>query len=162
MQQPRQQQQGGLFAEEPVGVILSALQSALPVLLGTRPAADVPTKECAAGAAAAVGGEGGGGAGSSEADVETGQQPAASLPAAAGAADAACADDERHQKLLLLGEWLAQWLAAHVHDLVSVRRVLAGVAQAGARHDGFRAVAGRVVEVVQQRLQQRYGFALAL
>jgi hypothetical protein len=62
----------------------------------------------------------------------------------------------------VLGEWLAEWLIGHVDDLGAVRQGLRGVQQAGARHAGSKGVAVRVVEVVQQRLQQRYGFSLTL
>jgi len=51
---------------------------------------------------------------------------------------------------------------AHIDGLVNVRRVLRGIDEAGRVHPGFKDVAGRVVGVVQQQVQQRYGFAVAL
>jgi hypothetical protein len=72
------------------------------------------------------------------------------------------ADGQARGKVIVLGEWLAQWLVAHGDDLGVVRLGLRGVQRAGARHAGFKGVAVRVVEVVQLRLQQRYGFSLTL
>lgn len=133
--QQQRQQQLRLFAEEPVSAILSAMQVALQALA---PAAQqLPEATPLPGAAVAV-------------------IAAEAVGREGGEKDAA-------RKLAVLGEFVAQWLVAHADsDLSSVRRVLRGVAQAGEEYVGFREVAVRVVEVVQQRVQQRYGFTVAM
>jgi len=153
LQQQQQQQQGqgsGLFEAEPVSAILFALQAALDVLAPT---------DCAVGTTAPVGGavtgRGGGG-------VLPGGEKQQQECVDADVVGAEGVLEEQHQKLLVLGEYLAQWLMVHLDDLVNVRRVLRGIDEAGRVHPGFRDIAGRVVGVVQQQVQQRYGFAMAL
>jgi hypothetical protein len=135
-QQPQQQQQqqpSVLFADEPVGAILSALHAALAVLA-----------PAAAGDAAAAAADG----------------LVAGVDACTGDAAAAAAAAQR--KLSVLGDYMLQWLSEHVDNLGCVRRVLRGLEHAGKQHAGFRDVAERVVGVAQQWVQQRYGFVVQL
>jgi hypothetical protein len=64
--------------------------------------------------------------------------------------------------MLVLAEYLVQWMASRDDDLAAVRRVLRGMVQAGQQRPGFRAVAEQAVAVVQKHMLERFGFALRL
>lgn len=133
----QREQQQQLFAEEPVGAILAALQSALDAL--------APAPAPAAAAAAEVADEG------SQHDVMDVNNPVDPV---------SCGDASR--KLLVLAEYLVQWMVSHDEDLDAVRRVLREMVRAGQQRAQFRVVAERGVGVVQQHVQDRFGFTVRL
>jgi hypothetical protein len=128
----QQQQQQQLFADEPVTAIAAALQIALDALAPLQATAGL------------------------QETANASQQHATAAAAGSSSSSDAC------RKMLLLAEYLVQWMVSRDDDLAAVRRVLRHVVQAGQQRPGFRAVAEQAVAVVQMRIQERFGFALGL
>lgn len=168
-QQEQKGQQSRLFTHEPVEGIMSALRVAVPALVARRNVSLKATGQQQLASEDHLGCEG-----TSTLLPRQQQQGLAGVNKVSGGPKAhneaagvlpACVDGPDgggHQQLEVLGEYLAQWLVEYMSDLISVRRVLQTVVKAGRQHVEFRRVAQQVVRVVQQRLQQRYGFCLAL
>jgi hypothetical protein len=126
------QQQQQLFADEPVTAIVAALQIALDAL--APPPATTGLQEIASAS----------------------RQDATAAAAGSSSSSDAC------RKMLVLAEYLVQWMVSRDDDLAAVRRVLRDVVQAGQQRPGFRAVAEQAEAAVQKRMQERFGFALRL